>query len=967
MTQEVRHYGREDILDLKNSQLDINSLDIVDYDLLNKLSSQKATRLCKTKRGKRAGRRLHKNRGHSVHVNKSFNRNHVASLPKARNTARGTYTPSLLYTNCRSLNTWKLAELEVYAEIHHPNIICLTETWLNEEKQQTINVTGYTPHFCHRKSRIGGGVCILLQDHLNAVAVSSETTSTYSALWVKINIKSYYPIIVACIYHPPNADESKTLDYLSTTLLKLHKKFSAARFIIAGDFNRLPVEDLCEQFALTDLVNFPTRLDNKLDLVLTDLKECKQAVKLAPLAENDHCCIMVNEQPAKHNRYVKVTRRIVTPGRKNDFLAALAQSDWSNVLSETDIQKQVSNMHATINCLLDKFCPLRTYKQRHDKPPWITPVIEKTIKARDKAHSSKKSPGYKFLKTTVQRMIRTSKRKFVGEQLNEPKNAKKWWDTVKKITTNAQTTAPSGTVACISESQAAENLNAYYKSVGGAAVDITPQKVPSDDAVKSLEHISLGEIKMLLSKLDRTKACNSLDFPTWISIDGREDICIPVQHIINTMLDTGLFPDLWKKAEVKPLPKVKTPKQYKDYRPISLLFHLGKLAEQIIINKLRGKLADIIEPKQFAYQQKIGTVDALLQLIDDITCDLDQLRVKFVQLASLDFSKAFDRLQPAIVLEKMTKYGFNQNVINLVSDFLMRRQQCVKFGKSTSDYLDINVGAPQGTKLGPVLWLIYINDLQVPDYKTVKYADDTSFYLSVNKNSEQSVASAIEHTSQWSANNHMILNADKTVIINFYLNYAQTHENPVIFENTSLNPANVMKFLGITIDDHLTFIPHVNLATKSCNSKLFLMRQLKKLGMNSTGLCNFYCSNIRSALCYGASAYFQFLSDTTKLKLEQVQMSATKIIFPDVPYPTRLAMLELCPLSDFILNQSESHFRKIATDNTHPLYKRITFNTSRRSSRCHTVFRPLKARTEKHSNSFFTFYMNYFNQRDHHF
>ena len=99
----------------------------------------------------------------------------------------------------------------------------------------------------------------------------------------------------------------------------------------------------------------------------------------------------------------------------------------------------------------------------------------------------------------------------------------------------------------------------------------------------------------------------------------------------------------------------------------------------------------------------------------------------------------------------------------------MRRQQCVKFGKSTSDYLDINVGAPQGTKLGPVLWLIYINDLQVPDYKTVKYADDTSFYLAVNKNSEQSVASAIEDTSQWSDNNHMILNADKTVIINFTL------------------------------------------------------------------------------------------------------------------------------------------------------------------------------------------------------
>ena len=131
----------------------------------------------------------------------------------------------------------------------------------------------------------------------------------------------------------------------------------------------------------------------------------------------------------------------------------------------------------------------------------------------------------------------------------------------------------------------------------------------------------------------------------------------------------------------------------------------------------------------------------------------------------------------------------------------------------------------------------------------------------------------------------------------------------------------------------------------------------------------FYCPNIRSKLCYGARAYFQSLSDTTKLKLEQAQMSATKIIFLDVPYPTCLAMLELCPLtlSDFILNHSESYFRMIATDNTHPHYGRITFNTSRRSSRSNTIFRPLKTKTKLSSNRFFTFYMNSINQRDHHF
>ena len=114
-------------------------------------------------------------------------------------------------------------------------------------------------------------------------------------------------------------------------------------------------------------------------------------------------------------------------------------------------------------------------------------------------------------------------------------------------------------------------------------------------------------------------------------------------------------------------------------------------------------------------------------------------------------------------------------------------------------------------------------------------------------------------------------------------------------------------------------------------------RQLTKLAMNLTRLCHCYCSNIRSAFCYCANADFQIVSDTTKLILQQVQMSATKIIFPDMQYPTRLAMMKLCPLSNSILKQSEAHFRNIATDNTHPLYKHITFPTPRRSSRFHTV------------------------------
>ena len=167
--------------------------------------------------------------------------------------------------------------------------------------------------------------------------------------------------------------------------------------------------------------------------------------------------------------------------------------------------------------------------------------------------------------------------------------------------------------------------------------------------------------------------------------------------------------------------------------------------------------------EQYAYQPKIGTVDALLQLVDDITTALDGTNTKYVQLASLDFSKAFDCLQPHIVVEKMESDGFHTNIIKLISSFLKH----VTYRNGLSDVVDIKAGAPQGTRIGPLLWLIYINDLHVDGFQSVKYADDPSFYLTVPKQSDSTIVPAIHQTHTWSDNNNMQLNTDKTSIVNF--------------------------------------------------------------------------------------------------------------------------------------------------------------------------------------------------------
>jgi len=207
-------------------------------------------------------------------------------------------------------------------------------------------------------------------------------------------------------------------------------------------------------------------------------------------------------------------------------------------------------------------------------------------------------------------------------------------------------------------------------------------------------------------------------------------LCESITNILQTVINCQTFPSSWTEAVIKPIPKVSNPITLKDFRPISLLQHLSKIAERIFLEHLCSDITNKLQPNQFAYSPGLTTTDALVEKIDQWTRVLDKANTICISIALKDFTKAFDKMQHAKLIRKMIKRNAKPNNIALTQSFLSGRKQQVAVNNTISESAESPVGVPQGTVTGPVYWLIFVDDLQPPT-PTVKYADDTTSFITI--------------------------------------------------------------------------------------------------------------------------------------------------------------------------------------------------------------------------------------------
>ena len=210
-----------------------------------------------------------------------------------------------------ALNGDKFGELLDYVEEYQPSVICLTETWLHENNDHTVLIPGYKLYTANRNNRIGGGTCISSRSDLSVNKLTAYTSTTPSAVWVIVHIPNFCPIIF-CAYtmHPPNADADATLAHLCTTTQNLMLKHKTAKMFVCGDFNKLNMTEYEQTFNLRQLVDFSTRGQNTLDLLMTDIREYVTPIKTAPLGNSDHCGIMLETVRVKKNQGATYRRLI---------------------------------------------------------------------------------------------------------------------------------------------------------------------------------------------------------------------------------------------------------------------------------------------------------------------------------------------------------------------------------------------------------------------------------------------------------------------------------------------------------------------------------------------------------------------------------------------------------------------------------------------------------------------------------
>ena len=832
----------------------------------------------------------------------------------------------MFYTNARSL-VKKRDELIAYAKSENPDIISITETWLNISDKHLISevsIPGYNIFLNCRENKKGGGVCMYVRDTITATEINRSSSPSYEAVYVKLKVNKKH-IIAATIYRPPKTTLENDIILYNELETIIKNKAS----IIFGDFNlprinwkKLSSDNegsrllkLVNKLYLCQFVREPTLDNNVLDIVLTSDPDLINACEVGETLGNADHKIVRCEINCEVN--IKENTLLVPNFNTGNILglkSALQKVNWETVLANKDVEQMCESFTSILLETECKWIPqVRKRINNTKNPQWLTNDIKHILTRKkhlyNKYKKSKADSDYLLYVTTkrrCEREIRQSKRNLEINIAKQAKtNPKKFFQYIRSKKTVKEKIGPIKDTddMLVSDNKImATILNNFFHSVF-ITEDTSSLPTPVAMFTKSnneklrIDEISEDDINQHLRNLDPNKSTGADKISSRLLRECKEELRLPLKILFNRSLSEGIVPSHWKCANVTPIFKKGNKSEAGNYRPISLTSVVIKILEKIIRDKITAFLDKfrLILNTQHGFRNNRSCLTNLLEFFNYIFSNYDE-RIPS-DIIYLDFRKAFDTVPHERLLIKLKAHGIGDKLCAWIKSWLTNRKQRVVINGEASDWLKVTSGVPQGSVLGPLLFLIYINDLDCGiTSKISKFADDTKLGGKVvTRNDCEAIQRDLDNLSAWSRKWLLNFNGDKCKVMHVGQNNIKYSYK---LQEKNLLKVTEEKDLGVIVRSDLKCSTQCCVASRKANTILgFIARNFDCKAPEV--ITRLYTSLVRPHLEYAVQFWSpHYLKD--KNKLESVQRRATKLIpsIRNLSYEERLKRLNLFSLSD---------------------------------------------------------------------
>jgi len=796
------------------------------------------------------------------------------------------------------------------------DIFGISETWLDENNKVDLNITGYL-HFRKDYNRNQRGIMVYVSQTLPARRREDLEPPSSEIIAVEIQVSKCKLLICNC-YRVQSYSITDFCNDIHTLLEMATPDFNGV--VIMGDMNARNSAFWCDDVTntegralltamsnegLNELIHEPTRIVGDrmscLDLVFTTSLDfiTEAGVRSKIIEVCDHCPIYASlkfqkNAPRAYKRWVWDFKR----GSYDAFRYSILHADWNSCYVNKDVNSTVSNWMSLLEQYAEANIPHYEATIRPRDKAFMQSSIRKLMHKRDKLYKQYKLTqneetgiAYRRCRNEVVSAIRLAKRahesKLDAGISNASHTSSAWWKTCKNALGTQQRTFEGPLLhgkQLISDDQLKANLlNCYFASQTILeTTQAAPEGRPSSASATISSVVSQPEevYKILLS-LDPQKATGPDGIGNKILKEVALPLSKPLSELFNFCLSQGTYPEQWKVAQVIPIHKKGDRTQCSNYRPISLLPCISKVFERVLFNHIFDFLRtnSLINKHQSGFIPGDSTVNQLITICHKLHYHMD-IKEDVIAIF-LDLTKAFDRVWHGGLLYKLEEIGVTGLLLKLISSYLTNRRQYVVLHGCISDEKEIMAGVPQGSVLGPLLFLIYINDIDKDvTNDTFLFADDSSLFCPVKtgdiKSAAEKVNRDLELISNWAAKWHVTINPNKTEAMLFSRKWHPPILPHLILDGKQLQVVPTHKHLGMVLSSSLNWSHHIKSLVLKCGRLLAILKSYKyRWSRESLDTC--YKSFIRPIIEYGNILYDSCTVSQCK-DLEDLQKEAARVV-----------------------------------------------------------------------------------------